>query len=146
MVSTGAIVGGTGGTNTLMGAVVESLPHAFVTTYVIMVIPLSTPLTTPVLVTVAIVVFKLYQVPPGTDSNNVVLAPAQTNGSPIMPPANAEFTTVIGNVTCELPQVLVSVYVSVAVPAFRPRATPNALTVAIVTSLLLHEPPRVGSV
>src|SRR5450432_2128210 len=74
---------------------------------------------------------------------NVVADPAQTVRAPLIAPATGSGLTVISADAIEVPQVLVTVYLMVAVPAALPVTTPVELTVATAVLLLLQVPTLV---
>ena len=104
--------------------------------------PGATPVTTPVTDTVATPVASLLQVPPVTDSPNVVVAAEQKiTGVDGVRAAGAAMT-----VTIVVAEQLPSEYAMVAVPAATPLTIPPDVTVAMLVALLLHVPPVTASV
>lgn len=92
----------------------------------------------------AIAALLLLQLPPLTASVNVIVDPVQTLAGPLIVPAVGAAVIVTAVVADAVPQLLVTVYVIVAVPADTPLTTPVALLMlAIVGELLLHVPPLV---
>ena len=96
---------------------------------------------------VATAVLVELHVPPGWSSLKDSVPPGQRPPVPLIEPADvgAE-STVIGNIADEVPQLLVSEYDTVAVPAVSPVTTPVPLTVAMVASLMSQVPPLTVSV
>ena len=106
--------------------------------------PAETPETMPeVGATVAIPVDPEVHVPPVVELLNVVVAPAQTADVPFITPPFGNGLTVIVLVAVALPQMLVTVYEIIAVPAATPVVIPVEPTVAIPVALELHTPPVV---
>ena len=109
------------------------------------VVPEVRPLTTPEELIVATVVLVLLHTPPVVASVNVVEEPEHTVAVPLIVPAE-EGLTVTTMVAATIPQVFVTVYDMVVVPAARPLTTPEVFTVATRVLVLLHTPPVVASV
>jgi hypothetical protein len=109
-------------------------------------VPVATPVTTPVELTVALAVTELLQVPPLLASLSVVVPLTHTESAPVIVPASGKGLTVIDLVATAVPQLEVTEYDIIAVPALTPVITPEASTVAIVLSLLLQVPPLMASV
>jgi hypothetical protein len=103
-------------------------------------LPIDTPVTKPALVTVAIVLSLLTQVPPVVGLK-VKVDPIQSVGDGVLTTGKA--FTVTGDVVLLQP-VAVSVKVNVTLPAAAPVTNPALVTVAIVLSLLAQVPPVVG--
>src|ERR1017187_412534 len=104
--------------------------------------PAATPVTAPVAAfTVATDGVRLFQVPPLVPLLvNVVADPVQTVRAPLIVPATGSGLTVIAADAIEVPQVLVTVYFMVALPAALPVTTPVLeFTVAAAVLLLLLE-------
>ena len=101
--------------------------------------PAATPVMTPALVTVAIAVLLLTQVPPVV-GDNVAVLPIQTDAGAV---TVGRALTVTEEVVLLHP-VTVSVNVKVTDPAATPVMTPALVTVAIEVLLLTHVPPVVG--
>lgn len=108
-------------------------------------VPTATPVTTPAELTLAIDALLELHVPPVVASVSVVVTPVQTDEAPdIAPIVVAAFTTIV--VVREVdPQLFVTVYDIVAVPALIPVTTPEALIVATEVAELLQVPPVVAS-
>jgi hypothetical protein len=105
--------------------------------------PAAIPVTAPVTAfTVATDGVRLFQVPPLLPLLvNVVADPAQTVVGPLIVPEFGRGLTVIAADEIEVPQVLVTVYFMVAVPAALPVTTPVLeFTVATAVLLLLQVP------
>jgi hypothetical protein len=112
--------------------------------YVIVTVPVDTPVTIPVpLPAVAIVLSLLLHTPPVVASLNVMFAPAHTVVGPVI--AAVPVTTEIVYVATAVPQLLVTVYNMVSIPADTPVTNPPLVTVA-VPLLALHTPPVAASV
>jgi hypothetical protein len=103
-------------------------------------LPLDTPVTNPALVTVAIVLSLLAQVPPVVGLK-VKVAPTQSVDEGVTT-MGAAFTATDEVVL--LQPVAVSVKVNVTLPANMPVTNPALVTVAMVLSLLAQVPPVVG--
>ena len=101
--------------------------------------PAVVPVTIPIDDTVALLLVAL-QVPPVTLSVRVVLDPAQTDDAPVIAPALGSGLIVITFVVVALPQLLVTVYIMVSVPAIMPLTTPEPDTNAL-PFVVLHDPP-----
>ena len=101
--------------------------------------PPDTPETTPVAEpTVATVVVLDAHVPPDVVSLSVVVAPAHMVVTPVM--GAIAFTIVIALVAVALPQLFVTMYMAVSLPAVTPVTVPPLVMVAFPL-LMLHEPP-----
>jgi hypothetical protein len=99
-----------------------------------------------VLLTDAVAVLLLLQVPPATVSVRVMLAVAHTvDGPEIVPEFGRLFTNMLW-VALAIPQALVTVYDMLAVPAVSPYTSPVVLIVAMEGALLDHTPPEAVSV
>jgi hypothetical protein len=107
--------------------------------------PVATPVTKPVLLTVATRVFELLQLPPVAASVSWVVAPPHTVKVPVIVPAVIEELTVTIFVAEALPQLFVTAYVIVAVPAETPVTIPVLPTVATPVAPELHTPPLTAS-
>jgi hypothetical protein len=105
-------------------------------------VPFETPVTTPALVTVAIAVLLLAQVPPVVGESAEV-DPTQIAFVPLIVAIGNAFM-VMAAVGAELQSVLVFVKIKVADPSDTPVTTPAAVTVATAVLLLAHVPPVVG--
>ena len=86
------------------------------------------------------------QVPPGTASFNNDVWEIQTIAVPVMIPAFGSGLTVTTTEVDAEPQLLVTTYEMVVVPAATPVTIPEVPTVAILVSVLLHIPPPVRSI
>src|SRR5664279_3662476 len=106
-------------------------------------VPAATPVTIPPL-TVAIAALLVLHTPPDVASDRVIAEPLQTLVAPDIAGTTGVAFTVIDFVELTEPQVVVTVYLIVAVPAATPVTTPP-LTVAIAALLVLHTPPGVAS-
>lgn len=100
----------------------------------------------PVLLIVAILVVPLLHTPPVIASVNDVVALTHTFEMPVIVPAKGNGLTVAVTVAATEPQLLLTKYDIVVVPADRPLTKPVLLTVAILVVPLLHTPPVVASV
>jgi hypothetical protein len=98
----------------------------------------------PVEPTVAIPVALELHTPPEVALPSVMFAPAHTDDAPVMVPAFGSGFTVIDLVADTLPQLLVTMYEIIAVPAATPVVIPVEPTVAIPMALELHTPPVVA--
>ena len=74
-----------------------------------MAVPVALPLTTPPVVTLAIALLLLLQVPPLTVEVRVLVAPVQMAVVPLMVPADAAGLTVIACVAVAVPHALLTV-------------------------------------
>lgn len=116
--------------------------HPVASVYVIFAFPDTRPETMPLAVpTVATNVLPLVQVPPLVISESVVVVPKHILAVPLITAGN-ELTVIV----LVALQPVGKAYVILAVPAIMPVTIPVVLTVATVTSLLLHAPPGVASV
>lgn len=122
-----------------------AVPHTLVTLYDIVSRPGATPVTTPAVLTVAMVVLALVQVPPVTASARVPVDPTHTTDAPVMVPASGSGFTVTACIAIADPHMLVTVYLIVSTPAATPVTIPVDPTVASVVLALLHAPPVVAS-
>jgi hypothetical protein len=84
---------------------------------------------------VAFATVLLVQMPPDAVSVNVIAAPTHTPADPEIAEGIAYTVTVLATVQPD------KVYAMLTDPAPTPFTTPAVLTVAILTSLLLHVPP-----
>jgi len=105
--------------------------------------PVAMPVTMPELPIAATPLLLLLQDPPEVVLLKAVAAPTQTAAEPVIVPAAGNGFTVTVVVANAVPQLLVAVYVIVAVPAPTPVTTPVLPMEAIDVLLLLHEPPAV---
>ena len=109
-------------------------------------LPAPTAVITPeVGLTVATKLLLLVQVPPAVPLLvKVVSEPAQMVAAPLIVPALASALMVMLAEAAELPQVLLTVYVMVALPTPTPVTTPvTGSTVAAAVLLLVQVPPPV---
>ena len=104
-------------------------------------LPDETPVTTPALVTVALLLLLLDQVPPVV-GDKVIVLPTQTEGPAL---TTGKALTVTAEVVALQPVVLF-VKVNVALPAATPVTIPALVTVALVSSLLDQVPPATGEI
>ena len=104
-------------------------------------VPPDTPVTTPALVTVAMELSLLTQVPPVV-GDSVVVKPAHIVVLPLMLTVGKAFTVTVEVVLIH--PVDVCVKVKVTVPADTPVITPAFVTVALALLLLVQVPPVVG--
>ena len=102
-------------------------------------IPADTPVITPALVTVAMALSLLTQVPPDVGDKVAVLPTHNEEGAV----TTGKAFTVTDEVVL-LQFVVPSVKVKVTVPADTPVITPALVTVAMALSLLTHVPPETG--
>src|SRR3954466_13500961 len=107
--------------------------------------PEASPLTTPVALTEAIAGALLVHVPPEPEVDNVITELTHTAEAPVMVPASGSGLTVMALVAVAVPQLLVTKYDIVTVPAILPLTIPDALTLATDGMLLIHEPPDAAS-
>ena len=117
-----------------------------VTPYEIVAVPPVTPSTRPVDPTVATDGVPLLQLPPAVASVSVVLAPAHNTPVPETVPALGAVLTDTTRVAAAVPQLFVTVYDIVVVPAATPDTIPDVPTVALAVLVLLHVPPAAASV
>jgi hypothetical protein len=99
------------------------VPQLFVTVYDIIAVPAAMPVTTPLVLTVAIPAAPVLQVPPLAKLLNEVVLPAQIVAVPVIVPASGSGLTVTICVATAVPQLFVTVYDIVAVPADIPVTT-----------------------
>ena len=109
-------------------------------------VPADIPVAIPVEPTVAIPVDTLLQTPPAVASVSVAVVPGHITGNPIIVPAAGSGLTVTTTVAAAVPQLLLTVYEIVAVPAVTPVTTPEVPIVATPVGILLHAPPPAASV
>ena len=103
--------------------------------------PTDDPVTTPVAASTAAAGPLLLQVPPGTLLDNVVVNAVHTDKEPVIGDAGFTITSIVAK------HPLADLYVSVAMPALTPVATPvSGFIEAIVASLDVHVPPAVSCV
>jgi len=92
------------------------LPHALLTEYIMVSIPVVLPVTTPLPVTVALVLLLL-QVPLPVVSVSVIEAPLHTTDAPVITPADAGTVLMfITAIAVAVPQVFVTPYMIVSTP------------------------------
>lgn len=123
------------------------VPQAEVTENVMVAEPTARPVTMPEAgSTVATEVLLLLHVPPATASARVDVPPdEQSVVVPVIVPAEGAPLMVTDIVALLMPQLLLTRYEIVTVPADTPLTTPKELTVAIELLLLLHAPPLTAS-
>jgi hypothetical protein len=128
---------------TLITAVAVATPQLLLIVYVTEAVPTAIPETTPVEAPiVAIDGLLLVQLPPKTVLDSVAAEPWQTDEGPIIEPETAEVVTDTLFVDATRPQEVITAYDMVTTPAAIPVTFPEASTVAIPSSLLLHVPPE----
>jgi hypothetical protein len=135
-----------GGLLTVIDFVELDVPQLLVTVYFMVAVPDPAAVTTPVPeFTVATAVLLLLQVPPLVPLLvNVVGEPAQAVEEPLIVPAFGAAFTVINFVELNVPQLPVTVYFIVELPAATAVTTPVvAFTVATEVERLLQLPPLV---
>jgi hypothetical protein len=142
------VIASTTGNGFTVTVVVTELTHpfAFVTVYVIVVLPAATPVTTPVeALIVAVAVFALVHTPPVVVLASVVVDAKQTDVVPVIAATTGSALIVTGVVTALVhPFEFVNVYVMVAVPAVTPVTFPVIeFTVATAASDDVQTPPAV---
>ena len=103
------------------------------------------PDTTPEALTVPTAGFVLLHTPPDAASVSAVVPPAHVVATPVTLPATGSGLTVTTFVAAAAPQLLVTVYDIVVVPAAMPLTTPPVDTVPAAVFVLLHTPPPVAS-
>jgi hypothetical protein len=108
-------------------------------------VPAVIPPTVPDELTVATPVNVLLHIPPGAASLSDVVPDPQTVAVPVIVPGAGSGLTVTTIVAAAVPQLLVTVYDMIVVPADTPVTVPEELTVAIAVSVLLHAPPGAAS-
>jgi hypothetical protein len=106
-----------------------------------MVVPTPTPLNKPVLVMVAIAVLEVDQLPPGSEFLSLRVSPWHTLSAPVMLPTVGNGNTLNMKVLLSAPQLLVTLYLIVVVPADTALTVPVLLTVATLVTLLVQVPP-----
>jgi hypothetical protein len=137
-----------GGVDTVTRLVALLVPHILLTEYSTVTVSAETPVTIPVPAPiVATEALREDQVPPTVVSLNVVVLPIQTFKPPVIGPGAAGMSfTVIPRIEDAEPQMLVTIYDIVGVPAATPVTAPvDGWTVANKLLLLLHDPPAVVS-
>ena len=125
-----------------------SEPQVFILLYLMVSIPSTEPVIVaddPVEVKVASVLDALH-VPPVESAISVMGEPKQTDVGPLMVPAYTSALTFTVFLATADPQVLVTVYLIVSVPAVTPVTTPSVLVALPVPAVDVHIPPRVLSV
>ena len=103
---TPVIVPASGSGFTVTVCVAIAVPHPLVTEYEIVVFPAATPSTDPVLLTVAIPVEPLIQLPPVAGSERMIVAPGHNAEAPTIVPATGNGFTVTMLVAIAEPQPL----------------------------------------
>lgn len=111
--------------------------------YVMETVPSDTPVTIPVLLTVAISVFELDQVPPGNEATSEIFETSQTKSGPEMVTADAALTETEA-VAFDVHNVVELVKVKLADPGPTAVTTPLFVTVATEVFELVQVPPDVG--
>ncbi len=107
--------------------------------------PVSAPVTVPPVLTVAAAVLLLLQLPPAAASVSRVEEPLHIAEAPEIVPALGSALTLKVAVVLAVPQLLVTVYNILVLPAVMPATLPPVLTVATAILLLLQVPPEVAS-
>ena len=130
---------GSGFTTRILVAV--SVPHIFSIMYIIVSMPAVRPVITPFVTLVCAFVFV--HVPPETVSTSVIDPLTHILLCPVMLPANGNGLIVIGLDAVSAPQMFVTVYLMVSVPADKPKTTPFWMVSA--TLLLIQIPPLIVS-
>ena len=128
--------------------VAVAVPQLLLTVYEIVLVPEATPVTTPARSIVIAAGLLLVQVPRpfAVVSESGAVELLQTVGEPVIVPATGNGLIVTAAVDTAEPQVVLSVYDIVAVPALTPVTTPAAFTVATTVLLLVQLPPDAVSV
>ena len=109
-------------------------------------VPALTPVTIPVAFTVATLVATELQDPPAAvGSLNSVEVVGQTTSPPEIAPANGDGFTVTTTDVVAVPQLFVTAYDIIDVPAAIPVTVPVALTVAIPVDTAVQVPPATAS-
>ena len=107
-------------------------------------VPAATPVTTPLLETVAIPVAELLQTPDGVASVNAVVLPTQTVLVPPIDAGVAGSGLIVNAFVTEFPQPVVTVYLTITVPAVSPVTTPPEVMLAVpVPATIDQVPPAV---
>ena len=104
-------------------------------------VPVATPVTPPVADTEALAALPLLQVPPVPVVVNRLVLPIQTDGLPLMVPGLGNGLTVTSWVSAMVPQLLVTVYDTMVVPAVIPLTVPEVFTEATDGLVELQVPP-----
>ena len=123
-----------------------NVPQLLVTVYLSVSIPEFTPVTTPPEVIVAIEVYMLLQVPPVAAVVSVVVPPVQMLEVPPSVTGALIFTVTTRNTEPVKPQLFVTEYLMVSVPADMAVTNPVLLIVATEVFALDQVPPAVPSV
>ena len=118
-------------------------PHALVTVYLIVSRPAVTPVTSPVVDTVAFALLAVHT-PPGVASARDIEAVLHTVDGPVIAATVGAEPIVTTTEATAIPQLLLTVYDIVSIPAVTPVTIPPA-TVALPL-LALHVPPGAASV
>jgi len=143
-----AMVPALGSGLTVTTVVETALPQLLLAVNDIVAVPEATPVTTPLVFTVAVAGEDELHEPSPTEAArvSVTVVPAHIGDVPLIAPAMGNGLTVIVRVAFAVPQLLVTVYVILALPWAIPVTTPVVLTVAIPVALELHTPPVAASV
>jgi hypothetical protein len=118
-------------------------PQALVMEYIIESVPAETPVAIPVVEIVATELLVLLHAPPVVASVNVIDAPWQTADAPPIAAGivGLELVMVTLSRAVAVPQVLVTMYLTVSAPAEMPVAIPVLVMVAKEVLLILQVPP-----
>ena len=125
---------------TVTTLVAFAAPQLLVTVYDIVAVPAAAPVTTPPLKPRDAMADDELHAPPLVASVNVTVAPAHNDAVPFIVPAFGMELTVTSLVALAVPQLLVTVYDMVAVPAAEPVRLPVKLMDAIAADEELHTP------
>ena len=131
---------------TVATCVAAAVPQLLFTVYDIVVVPADKPVTTPEVLTEPTAGLALLHSPPPAALVSDVLAPTHTIAVPAIVPASGIGLTVATCVAAAVPQLLLTVYDIVVVPAEKPVTTPEVLTEPTAGLVLLHAPPLVALV
>lgn len=101
------------------------------------------PLKRPVLFIVAIEVLPIDQLPPVAVFDNLMVSPWQTLSLPVIVATTGNGNTLNKKVAESCPQLLVTIYFRVVLPADKALTTPKDDIVATEGAVLLHTPPAV---
>ena len=125
--------------------VVDAVPHTLVTEYIIVSIPAVTPVTIPVLPIEAFALLILH-VPPVVASVIAIVEPTQTADKPVIKPALGNGFTVTNFVAAAVPQLFITVYEMIDVPAATPLTIPETEPIVAIAVVVEDQtPPKATS-
>lgn len=122
--------------------VADAVPHKLVTEYITVSIPAATPITIPV-VPIDAFALLIHHVPPDAASVKVRVEPTHTVDNPVIVPALGSGFTVTNLVATAVPQLFVTVYEMIEVPADTPLTIPETEPIVAIAVLVEDQiPPK----